>query len=190
MPGGGENATRKASEPIEGAKPTSHPSSRAILKFLFPLTGQPQSRQRAQATTVPVRLTSGSACFLVKSLRLRFSFRLPCASARKLRLFFPQRDYMFRFFGLALVLAAGLVAVGVAHAQTLTTLASFNGGNGELPFAGLTLIGNTLYGTTAEGGAYGDGTVFALTIPEPSTIVLLASAACLFVFAWQRRRVK
>ncbi len=98
---------------------------------------------------------------------------------------------MFHRYGMVLALVAGLVTVGVAHAQTLTTLASFNGGNGELPFAGLTLLGNTLYGTTAEGGAYGDGTVFALTVPEPSTItLLLASAACLFGSAWRRRRVK
>ena len=60
--GDGENATRKAGDPIESAKPASHPSSRAILKFLFPLTGPPQSRQRAQATTVRDRITSGSAC--------------------------------------------------------------------------------------------------------------------------------
>ena len=40
---------------------------------------------------------------------------------------------MFRLSGLVLALVAGLVAVGVAHAQTLTTLASFNGSNGEYP---------------------------------------------------------
>ena len=55
---------------------------------------------------------------------------------------------MFRLSGLVLALVAGLVAVGVAHAQTLTTLASFNGSNGDDPAGGLTLSGNTLYGTT------------------------------------------
>ena len=45
-------------------------------------------------------------------------------------------------------------------------LASFNGSNGEYPYCGnLTLAGNTLYGTTDLGGAYGDGSVFALTLP-------------------------
>ena len=31
-----------------------------------------------------------------------------------------------------------------------TVLASFNGSNGEYPEAGLTLSGNTLYGTTSQ----------------------------------------
>ena len=55
-----------------------------------------------------------------------------------------------------------------------TVLASFNGSNGQCPYAGLTLSGSTLYGTTYEGGADNDGTVFAMTVPEPSTIALLA----------------
>ena len=69
-----------------------------------------------------------------------------------------------------------------------TVLASFNISDGENSAGGLTLIGNTLYGTTLYGGANGDGTVFALTVPEPSTIaLLLASAACLLGYAWRRR---
>ena len=31
----------------------------------------------------------------------------------------------------------------------------------------MTLSGNTLYGTTSDGGANYDGTVFAITVPEP-----------------------
>ena len=54
---------------------------------------------------------------------------------------------------------------------------------------GLTLSSNTLYGTTEFSGAYGYGTVFALTVPEPSTITLfLASAACLLGYAWRWRK--
>ena len=74
---------------------------------------------------------------------------------------------------------------------TPTVLASFNGSNGQFPLAGLTLggDGNTLYGTTDYGGAYGDGTVFAVTVPEPSTLILFAAAsmglaACSL---WRRR---
>jgi uncharacterized repeat protein (TIGR03803 family) len=33
--------------------------------------------------------------------------------------------------------------------------------------------GSTLYGMTSQGGANGDGTVFALSTPEPSSVVLL-----------------
>ena len=78
-----------------------------------------------------------------------------------------------------------------------TLLASFNGSDGSSPEAALMLSGNTLYGTTCVGGAYGgdygdgDGTVFALAVPEPSTIaLLLASAACLSGYAWRRRTMR
>jgi uncharacterized repeat protein (TIGR03803 family) len=59
-----------------------------------------------------------------------------------------------------------------------TVLATFNGSNGEEPSAGLTLSGNTLYGTTEEGGnlslnsGYGDGTVFSLPLSGGSLTVL------------------
>jgi uncharacterized repeat protein (TIGR03803 family) len=44
-----------------------------------------------------------------------------------------------------------------------TNLYSFSGGNdGANPQAGLILSGNTLYGTTANGGSSGSGTVFAV----------------------------
>jgi uncharacterized repeat protein (TIGR03803 family) len=47
--------------------------------------------------------------------------------------------------------------------NAITTLASFNNGDGASPYAGLTLDGSgNLYGTTYSGGAYGDGTVFEM----------------------------
>ena len=47
-----------------------------------------------------------------------------------------------------------------------TILASFNtGSGGMLPYGGLIISGNTLYGMTNEGGSYSDGTVFALSLP-------------------------
>lgn len=50
--------------------------------------------------------------------------------------------------------------------------------NGPYNFQGpLVASGNTLYGTTVEGGMYNHGTVFALTLPEPSSIALLAIGA-------------
>src|SRR5690348_15703182 len=48
-------------------------------------------------------------------------------------------------------------------AQTLTTLATFNGGNGDSPGAGMVVdsAGN-FYGTTFYGGDFGYGTVFEM----------------------------
>jgi uncharacterized repeat protein (TIGR03803 family) len=43
--------------------------------------------------------------------------------------------------------------------------------DGEGPFAGLTNVGGTLYGTTYRGGAYGDGTVFSITLSGHETVL-------------------
>ena len=83
--------------------------------------------------------------------------------------------------------------VSPVRAQTLTVLASFNNSNGFSPVAGLTLSGNTLYGTTEFGGAFGDGTVFALTLPtpEPGTLALVgATAVALVSHRWRRGRMR
>src|SRR6267154_5430154 len=63
----------------------------------------------------------------------------------------------------ALIVALGLILTGQATAQTFTNLYGFTGGNyGGVPYAGLILLGNTLYGTTTAGGSSGNGTVFAV----------------------------
>ena len=75
----------------------------------------------------------------------------------------------------------------------LTTLFSFDGTNGEDPFGDLTLSpdGSTLYGMTSAGGAYGDGVVFSLTVPEPSTFALLGVGAVASLgYGWRQRRAK
>ena len=51
-------------------------------------------------------------------------------------------------------------------------LASFNGSNGAFPLADLTLSGNTLYGTTVDGGTNNDGVVFSLPITGGTPTVL------------------
>jgi len=54
----------------------------------------------------------------------------------------------------ALTVALGLILTGQGTAQTFTNLYSFTGGSdGGVPYAGLILSGNTLYGTTAGGGS-------------------------------------
>jgi len=50
-----------------------------------------------------------------------------------------------------------------SNGYAISTLANFNGTNGGYPKAGLTMDGaGNLYGTTFQGGIYGDGTVFKL----------------------------
>ena len=74
-----------------------------------------------------------------------------------------RRNTMFAALALFSFFVPGGMSSQV-NAQTLTTLASFNGSNGQGPEAGLTLSGNTLYGTTSGGGVYGWGTVFSLPL--------------------------
>ncbi len=73
------------------------------------------------------------------------------------------------------------------------SLLSFSGTGGAYPgaypFGDLTLIGGTLFGMTAQGGANNDGTVFALTTPEPSTLTLSVIAVVGFAGYLGRRRI-
>ena len=62
----------------------------------------------------------------------------------------------------ALAAGLGLILAGQASAQSFTTLYSFtDGSDGGFPGTGLVLSGNTLYGTTRNGGSPQWGTVFA-----------------------------
>lgn len=67
-----------------------------------------------------------------------------------------------------LIAGLGLILAGEATAQTFTTLYSFTANpyqtnsDGARPHAGLILSGGILYGTATDGGASGNGTVFAL----------------------------
>ena len=69
----------------------------------------------------------------------------------------------------------GVVFEIAAGSNTITTLVSFNGTNGAHPYAGVVedSSGN-LFGTTINGGAIGDGTVFEIAAGSP-TIRTLAS---------------
>lgn len=60
---------------------------------------------------------------------------------------------------IVLLLCAAAIA---SHAQTLTTLATFNGTNGRAPQSLIQGADGNFYGTTASGGNSG-GTVFKMT---------------------------
>ena len=65
---------------------------------------------------------------------------------------------------------------------TLTTLVSFNGTNGASPQAGLVQgVDGSFYGTTAQGGTNGYGTVFRLSVivPPPSFLTVEEAGATL-----------
>ena len=57
-----------------------------------------------------------------------------------------------------------IASASLVGAQTLQTLCSFNGTNGAMPMAALTLgTDGNFYGTTGFGSGYGYGTVFKVT---------------------------
>lgn len=66
-----------------------------------------------------------------------------------------------------------------------TNLYNFSGGNdGAVPYDGLILSGNTLYGTTSSGGRNGSGTVFALSLGAIPLNVEPAGANGNVVLTW------
>jgi uncharacterized repeat protein (TIGR03803 family) len=71
-------------------------------------------------------------------------------------------------FGTGTIFAINTVGTGFTNLYYFTTASSDSTGNtnsdGAIPF-GLTLSGNTLYGTAYTGGISGNGTVFSLSYP-------------------------
>jgi uncharacterized repeat protein (TIGR03803 family) len=74
----------------------------------------------------------------------------------------PIKSQLHPFRLLALIAGLGLTPAGGVAAQTFTILHRFGGNDGMTPWASLILSGNTLYGTAADGGSLGFGTLFAV----------------------------
>jgi uncharacterized repeat protein (TIGR03803 family) len=69
---------------------------------------------------------------------------------------------------------------------------SFAGGalDGATPFGAPIDYGGLLYGSTLDGGSAGDGVIFAIAVPEPSTLLLTTAAATGLAYVARRRRAK
>ena len=68
---------------------------------------------------------------------------------------------------------------------TLTTLVSFGGTNGTNPQGGLVQDADgNLYGTTANGGASGDGTIFRLAFPPPPSFLTVEETGATLALTW------
>jgi uncharacterized repeat protein (TIGR03803 family) len=65
--------------------------------------------------------------------------------------------------GLILTMATCLLGLSTIEAEAISSLASFNNGDGAQPYAGLVAYNGNLYGTTVYGGAKGAGTIFEIS---------------------------
>jgi uncharacterized repeat protein (TIGR03803 family) len=83
-----------------------------------------------------------------------------------------------------------IFSVGVNGSGYLDLYDFTGGADGDFPNGDLLASGGTLFGMTGSGGANGDGTVFALSVPalvpEPGTLALVG-AMLLGGFVWRRR---
>jgi uncharacterized repeat protein (TIGR03803 family) len=91
--------------------------------------------------------------------------------------FVPAGKLRHSYHGLLPVFALCAATAMALHAQTFTTLFSFDGTDGEYPAAALVQATNgDLYGTTEYGGANANGTVFKIT-PTGTLTVLYSFCA-------------
>jgi uncharacterized repeat protein (TIGR03803 family) len=80
---------------------------------------------------------------------------------------------LFRLVAWAMVMTAPhLTAQTYTILHPFTALTNSTNSDGAIPFAGLVLSGNTLYGTALEGGSSGNGTVFAVNTDGTGFTVL------------------
>jgi uncharacterized repeat protein (TIGR03803 family) len=76
--------------------------------------------------------------------------------------------------------AAGTVFSINTDGSGFTILHQFSGaGDGGVPWSGVTVSGSSLYGTTSQGGAFGNGTVFKMTSRPAVSLRIVENAAVL-----------
>ena len=143
---------------------------------IFPVSKMIFSGGTLYGTAEQGGLTSGGAVYAVNtndpgSFRIVYYFTSPVGAAA------TNNDGAFPFARLVLsgstlygtTYGGGSTGNGAVFAVNtdgsgFTNLHNFTGGNGgSAPHAGLTLSGNTLFGTTSGGGISGNGTLFALS---------------------------
>ena len=112
---------------------------------------------------------------------LKASLMLDLNHSRNLTVRSRAGSFQVLFLLPVLTAGFGLMLAGQMTAQTLTTLHSFSAttssypwtnSDGATPQAGLILSSNTLYGTAAEGGGSGNGTVFKVNTDGTGFTVL------------------
>jgi uncharacterized repeat protein (TIGR03803 family) len=153
----------------------------------LPLTGYqpahvgPQAKIRNFAFPRSNKLSLDTTVLLAISVLISLALAMPAAAQRETVLYSFGSGGITPYAGLLLDSAGnlyGTTAAGGANdagtvfeltraasgGWTETTLHSFTGADGDFPIASLLMdsVGN-LYSTTADGGAYGAGTVFELT---------------------------
>jgi hypothetical protein len=77
---------------------------------------------------------------------------------------------------------------GTAFAPLHSFLGGTNDGSAPMDYGGPILSGAVLYGTTQKGGTNNYDIVYALTVPEPSTLTLVACGLAVCAVAVIRRR--
>jgi uncharacterized repeat protein (TIGR03803 family) len=77
--------------------------------------------------------------------------------------------------------------------DVMHSFTGFPTGDGSFPQGDLTFAGTTLYGMTGSGGDPSDGslgTIFSVSVPEPSSLLLLATAGASLTVLARRRPTK
>ena len=91
-------------------------------------------------------------------------------------------------YGQGTVFAVNTNGMGFSNLHSFTAasgselLGTNSDGANPGPFGGLIISGNTLYGTAAVAGIYGNGTVFSITLPAPQLTIILSGTNV--VLAW------